>query len=164
MPTIAETTFEITSTKLYVPIATLSSKGKVKLVKLLKEGFKRHAFFNECQTKLELRNLGNKNLARFPLDASFQGVRRLFVVAFDNTDYAYKNVERNSHTKYFLPRVNITNYKVLTDGGNIYDQSVNDQIKKYGEIRKTAIGQGDDYKTVFVRLLVLQRSLRNNCS
>ena len=31
-------------------------------------------------------NLHNNNLTRFPLDASFQEVRRLFVLAFDNTD------------------------------------------------------------------------------
>ena len=41
MSTIADTTFKVTNTKLYVPIVTLSSKGNVKLVKLLKEGFKR---------------------------------------------------------------------------------------------------------------------------
>ena len=33
-------------------------------------------------------------------------------------------VERNSHRKYFLPRVNITNYNVLIDCRNIYDQSI----------------------------------------
>ena len=31
----------------------------------------------------------------------------------------------------FLPRVNITKYKVLSDGRNFYDQPINDQIKKY---------------------------------
>ena len=41
MSTIANTTFKITNTKLYVPIVTLSSKDNVKLVKLLEEGFKR---------------------------------------------------------------------------------------------------------------------------
>ena len=39
------------------------------------------------------------NLSRFPLDASFQGVGRLFVVALGNTDNDDKKVERNSHTK-----------------------------------------------------------------
>ena len=42
--TIATTTFEITNTKLYVPIVNLSSKGNVKLVKLLEEGFKRPVY------------------------------------------------------------------------------------------------------------------------
>ena len=48
-------------------------------------------------------------------------MNRLFVLAFDSTENGYK-VERDSHRKYFLPRVNITNYTVLIDGRNFYDQ------------------------------------------
>ena len=158
MSTIADTTSKITNTKLYVPIATLSSKDNVKLVKLLEEGFKRPAYWNEYQTKIETRNLDNNNFTRFPLDASFQGVRRLFVLAFNNTtvtvtvpnnqiNNANNRLLRNSHTKYFLPRVNITNYNVLIDGRNFYDQPINDLVKQYNKIRKTATGQGDDYTT-----------------
>ena len=94
-------------------------------------------------TKIESRNSDNNNLTRFPLDASFQGVRRLFVLAFDDTNGGNKKVERNSHRKYYLPRVNITNYNVLIDGRNF-----NDLVKQYDEIRKTATGQEDDYTTV----------------
>ena len=150
MLTIADTTFKIKSTKLYVPIVPLLSKDNVKLVKILEEGFKRPVYWNEYQTKIESRNLDNNNLTRFPLDASFQGVRRLFVLAFDNTDNGAKKVERNSHTKYFLPRVNITNYNVLIDGRNFYDQPINDLVKQYDEIRKTVTGQGDDYTTGYL--------------
>ena len=87
MSTIADTTFK---TMLYVPIVTLSSKDNVKLVKLLEEGFKRPVYWNEYQTKIETRDLDNNNLTRFPLDASFQGVRRLFVLVFDNTEGGLK--------------------------------------------------------------------------
>ena len=62
----------------------------------------------------------------------------MFVLAFDNSDIGGKKVERNSHTKHFLPRVNITNYNVLIDGNFFCDESINDQIKMYNEIRKTA--------------------------
>ena len=124
MSTIADTTFK---TMLYVPIVTLSSKDNVKLVKLLEEGLKRPVYWNEYQTKTQSRNLDNNNLKRFPLDASFQGVRKLFVLAFNNTNVTVPNnlinntnntVLKNSHTKYFLPRVGITNYNVLIDGRN----------------------------------------------
>ena len=161
MSTIADTTFKITNTKLYIPIVTLSSKGHVKLVKLLEKGFKRPVYWNEYQTKIESRNLDNNNLTRFPLDASFQGVRRLFVLAFNNTtvtvtapnnqiNNANNRLLRNSHTKYFLPRVNITYYNVLINGRNLYDQPINDLVKQYNKIRKTATGQGDDHKTGFL--------------
>ena len=74
-------------------------------------------------------------------------MNRLFALAFDNTENGNKKVERDSHRKYFLPRVNITNFNVLIDGRNFYDQSVNDQIKNYDEIRKIGTGKGDDYTT-----------------
>ena len=54
----------------------------------------------------------------FFLDASFQGVNRLFVLSYNNTDGDNK-VERGSHRKYFLPRVNVTNYNVLINGRNL---------------------------------------------
>ena len=46
----------------------------------------------------------------------------------------------------------ITNTKiqapiVLIHGRNFYDQPINDLVKEYDEIRKTAAGKGDDYTT-----------------
>ena len=151
MSTIADTKSKITNTKLYVPIVTLSRTDKtgktVKLVKLLEDGFNRPVYWNEYQTKIVTENLDNDNLTRFTLYAAFQGVRRLFVLAFNNTDGNANKVERNSHKKYFLSRVNITNSNVLIDRRNFYDQPINDLVKQYDEIRKTATGQGDDYTT-----------------
>ena len=73
--------------------------------------------------------LDNNNFTRFPLDACFQEVRRLFVFVFDNTEESAKKVEINNHTKYFPPRVNIINYNVLIDRRNFYDQQINDTKK-----------------------------------
>ena len=42
-----QATFKITSTKLYVPIVTLSTKDNVNLTKQLNEGFKRSVYWNE---------------------------------------------------------------------------------------------------------------------
>ena len=80
----------------------------------------------------------------------------MFVLVFNKTTVNVSNnsinntsnrVLRNSHTKYFLPKINVTNYNVLIDGRNAYDQPINDLVKEYDEIRKTATGQGDDYTT-----------------
>ena len=128
MSAIADTIFKTANTKLYVPIVTLSSKDNVKLAKLLEEGFKRSVYWNEYQTKIESRNLVRR-------------VRRLFVLAFDDIENGAKKVERNSHTKYFLPSVDITNYNILIHGRNLYDQPINEMIKQYVEIRKTATRQ-----------------------
>ena len=132
---------------MYVPVVTLSTKDNVNLTKPLDEGFKRSVYWNEYQSKIETKTADNNNVTRFPVDASFQGVNRFFVLAFDNTNNDNNKVERDSHRKYFLPRVNITNYNVLIDGRNFYDQSIDDQIKKYDEIIKIATGKGDNHTT-----------------
>ena len=142
-----ETAFKITSTKLYVPIVTSSTKDNVNLTKQLNEGIKRSVYWNEYKSKIETKEADDNNLKRFPLDASLERVNRLFVLAFDNNNNGGNKVERDSHRKYFLPRVDITNYNVLIDGRNFYDQPINDQIKKYDEIRKIATEKGDDYTT-----------------
>ena len=71
----------------------------------------------------------------------------MFVLPFENTDNGAKNVERNSHTKYFLPRVNMTNCNVLIEGRNFYDQPINDLVKQYDKIRSK-----DHYNVITVYL------------
>ena len=80
----------------------------------------------------------------------------MFALVFNNTTVNVPNnpinntnnrALRNSHTKYFLPRVSITNYNVLIARRNFYDQPINDLVKQYDEIRKTATGREDDYIT-----------------
>ena len=70
-------------------------------------------------------------------------MNRLFVLAYDDTNNGANKVERNSHQKYFLPRVNLTKFNVLVDGRNFYDQPISDQIKKYDELRKLTTGKGE---------------------
>ena len=109
MSTIADTTFKIKNTKLYSTTVTLSSNDNAKLVKLLEDGFNRPVYWDEYQAKTITRNLDNNNLTRFPLDASFQGVRRLFVLAFNNTTV---NVPNNP--------INNTNNRVLRNSHKIF--------------------------------------------
>ena len=113
----------------------------------LNKEFKRSIYWNEYESEIETKGAKNKNLTRFPLEVFFQGANRLFVLAFNNINNDTNRVQRNSHRKYFLSRVDITNNNVLIDGRNFYDQPINDQIKQYDEIRKIAAIQGDDYTT-----------------
>ena len=105
-----ETTFKIITPKLYVPIVTLSTKDNINLTKQLNKGLIRSVYWNEYKSKIETKTADNDNIIKFPLDASFQGVNRLFGLVFDNTNNGDNKVERNSHRKYFLPSLNITNY------------------------------------------------------
>ena len=142
-------TFKITDAKLYVPIVTLSSEDNVKLSKLLSQGFKRPIYWNEYKVIpnkiVNIANNGGEYHLRELLDSSYQGVKRLFVLAYNNSVGDDGEVSINSFKKYFLPRVKIENYNIEIDGRNFYDQSINDSIKQYDEIRKISAGQGDDY-------------------
>ena len=80
------------------------------------------------------------------LDASYQGVKRLFVLAYNSTA-GNNQVSIDSFKKYFLLRVKIENYNTEIDGRNFYDQPINDSINQYDEVRKVSTGQGDDYTT-----------------
>ena len=54
-------------------------------------------------------------------------------------------VRRNDNRKYFLPPVDIKKYNVLIGGRNFYDQSNDDELRKYDEVRKITSGKGDNY-------------------
>ena len=73
------------------------------------------------------------------LDSSYQGVKRFFALAYDDTA-GNNQVSIDSSKKYFLPRVKIENYNIKIDGRNIYDQPINDTVKQYDEIRKISAG------------------------
>ena len=73
-------TFAITDTKLYVSVVTLSTQENTKFLQQLKLGFKRVINWNKYLSKPELL-AQNPNLNLF-IEPSFQGVNRLFVLAF----------------------------------------------------------------------------------
>ena len=142
---VGNSTFTITDAKLYVPDVTFSTEDNAKLSKLLTEGFKRPVYWNKYKIIPNKSYDGNDNIREL-LDSSYQGVKRLFVLAYDNTA-GNNQVSVDSYKKYFLPRVKIDNYNIEIDGRNFYDQPINDSIKQYDEVRKISTGQGDDYTT-----------------
>ena len=75
------------------------------------------------------------------LDSSYQGVKRSFVLAYDDTA-GDNQVSIDSFKKYVLPRVKKEDYNIETDGRNFYDQPINDSIKQYDKVRKISTGQG----------------------
>ena len=76
------------------------------------------------------------------VEPSFQGVNRLFVLAFEND-----TPQRTSAKVYHLPNVVIKNYNVMINGENFFDRPVKDNKVTYENIRKIVTGQGDDYTT-----------------
>ena len=126
-------TFKITDAKLYVPVATLSTEDNANLAKQLSEGFKRPIYWNKykvIENKVVDIIANEEKHIRELLDSSYQGAKRLFVLAYDNTA-GNNQVSADSFKKDFLLRVKIENYNVEIDGRNFYDQPVNDSIKQY---------------------------------
>ena len=73
-------TFTLTETNLHVPVVTLSTQDNSKLLSHLKSGFKRIISWNKYLAKPELL-AQNVNLNHL-IEPSFQGINRLFVLAF----------------------------------------------------------------------------------
>ena len=132
-------TFEITTTKLYGPIVTLSAEENTKFLQQLKSGLKRVINWNKYLSKPELL-ARNPNLNHL-IEPSFQGVNRLFVLAFENDD------DRTSDDEYYLSTVEIKDYNIMINGENFFDQPIKNNKVTYENIRKIATGQGDDYTT-----------------
>ena len=106
----------------------------------MKSGFKRVLSWNKYLSKPELL-AQNPNLNHLA-EPSFQGVNRLFVLAFEN------DTQRTSHSGYYLPNVEIKNYNVIINGENqFFDQPIKYNEVAYKNIRKIATGKGDDYST-----------------
>ena len=132
-------TFIITVTNLYISVVLISTQDNAKLLPQLKADFKRTISWNKYLSKPELL-ARNQNL-NYLIEPSFQGVNRLFVLAFENDD------QRTSNKRYYIPNVEIKDYNVMIDGKNFFDQPINSMIKTYENVRKITIGQGDDYTT-----------------
>ena len=132
-------TFEITDTKGYVPVVTLSTQESTKFLQQLKSGFKRVINWNKYLSKPELL-AQNPNLNHL-VEPSFQGINRLFVLAFEN------NNDRTSDDEYYLPTVEIKDYNIVINGEIFFDQPIKNNKITYDNIRKIATGKGDDYTT-----------------
>ena len=62
------------------------------------------------------------------LDPSFQGVSRLFLMAYDR---AAGQATRNGQRKYYLPRIDLKKCNVIIDRRNFYDNPIESDIEKY---------------------------------
>ena len=106
----------------------------MKLTELLNDGFKRLIYWNEYKVTpnkiVEIGAINEEKYIRELLDSSCQRVKKIFVLAYDNTA-GNNQVFVDSYKNYFLPRVKIYNYNIEIDGRNLCDQPINDSIKQY---------------------------------
>ena len=126
-------TFAITDTKFYVPVVTLSTQENATFLQQLKSGFKRVIKWNKYLSKPEL--LAQTQNLNHLVEPSFQGVNRLFVLAFSN------DISRTSDGRYYLLNVEIKDYIIMINGENFFDQPIKNNKVTYENIRKIATGQ-----------------------
>ena len=107
------TKFKITDTKVCIPVATWSTQYNAKLLQQLKSAFKRKINWNKYQPKVSPER--QNQYLDFFIDPIFQGVNRLLVLSFEDEENS------NVHTGCYLPKVEIKDYIVMTDGKNFFD-------------------------------------------
>ena len=95
--------FIINDTKLYVPVVTLSKEDNKNFIEQQNKGFQRSIYWNEHKTKEQTED-ANANVFKYiNLDPSFQGVNRLFAMAYSRADN--NQATRNGQRKYYLPLI-----------------------------------------------------------
>ena len=135
--------FIINDTKLYVPVVTLSKEDNKDFIEQQNKGFQLSVYWNGYKTK-EINENADANVFKYiNLDPSFQGVNRLFVMAYNR---ANNQPTRNGQRKY-LPRIDLEKYNVIINGRNFYDNPIESDIEKCRELKKVMIGTGEDYTT-----------------
>ena len=100
----------INDTKLYVPVVTLSKEDNKDFIDQQNKGFQRSIYWNEYKTKVQNENADANVFKYITLDPSFQGVNRLFVMAYiREADQS----TRDERTKYYLPRTDLKKNMML---------------------------------------------------
>ena len=124
-------TLAINDCKLYVPIVTLSKDDEIKLLTNLKSGFTREIEWNKYRSQVSTEAVIK--------DPTFSNVNRLFVLAYLTAD------NRQSFSKFYLPRVMIKDYNVIIDRLAFFDLPIKTEEEAY---EKTIdISRNNEYTT-----------------
>ena len=122
----------------------MSKENNKDFIEQQNKAFQRSIYWNEYKTKEINENADENEFKYINLDPSFQGVNRLFAMAYNR---ANGQPTRNGQRKYYLPRIDLNKYNVIIDGRNFYDNPTESHIEKYRELKKVIIGKGEDYTT-----------------
>ena len=118
--------FQITDTKLYVPVVNLSFKRTIK--------------WNKYRSQMTVQPQNN-NLS-YLIEPTFTNVNRLFVLLFARTN---AGDIRDYFSHYHVPNSEIKDFNVLIDGKNFFDLPVKNEEETYGKIMD--MSKNNDYTT-----------------
>ena len=109
----------------------MSEEDKKDFIERQNKGFQRSIYWNEYKTKVKNENADANVFKYISLDPSFQGVNRLFIMAYNRVN---GQATRDGQQKCYLPRI------------YIYDNPIESDNEKYRELKKVMIGgEGEDY-------------------
>ena len=132
--------FQITDTKLYVAVVSLSKENDIKLSEQLKSGFKRTIKWNKYRSQMTIQP--QKNNLNYLIDPTFTNANRLFILSFsrnNNTDSRY------SFPHYYVPSFEIKDFNVIINGKRFFDLPVKNEEKTYEKILE--MSNNNDYTT-----------------
>ena len=140
---------------MYVPVVILSAENDNKLLEQLKAGFKRTIRWNKYRS--EMSNQTKSNNLNYLIDPTFTNVNSLFVLSYENEN------DRTSFSKYYLPKVEIKDFNVLTEGKPFFEIPVKNKKEAYEKIIE--MSKNNDYTTC--NLLDYEyffKTLQTNCN
>ena len=129
--------FQITGTKLYVQVVTLSTENDKRLLEKLRTGFKRTIKWNKYRS--EMTNQTKNNNLNYLIDPTFTKVNRLFVLLFENEN------DRRPFSRYYVPNVQIKGFNVLIDVKRFFEMPIKNGEETYKQIIE--MGTTNDYTT-----------------
>ena len=135
--------FQITDTKLYVPVVTLSTENDKKPLEQLQSGFKRTVKWNKYRSQMIIQN-NNKNL-NYLIDLKFTKINRLFVLSFARNA---GGDHRDSFSHYYVSNIEIKDFNVLIDGESFFDLPVKNEVEAYEKIIE--ISKNNDYTQLVI--------------
>ena len=130
-------TFEITDTKLHVPVVTLSTEDANKLLEQLKKGFKITIKWNKYRS--EMSHQTKTNNLNYLIDPILYKVNRLFVLSFENEE------DRISFSKYYTSSNEIKDFNVLINSKSVFDVPIKNKEETYEKIIE--MSKNNDYTT-----------------
>ena len=100
----------------------MSKEDNKDFIEQQNKGFQASIYWNEYKTKEQIEIADFNAVKYINLNPSFQGVNRLFLMAYSSADN--NQATRNGQQKYYLPRIDLKKYNVIIDGRNFYDNPI----------------------------------------
>ena len=125
---LTDISFKTTSTKLYVPVVTLSIGNNIKFFENLNQGFKGTVSWNN---RSEVTTQTKSNNLDYMIEPAFRNINRLFVLSFKNGD---NDPIRDCFGKYYMPLVEIKDFNALINNKTFLINLLKSKQEAYGKL------------------------------